>query len=259
MLWWPREASDPLHARSPRDPRFAQVQAPGLARPACGVQPSGVQAAARHPLGTAGAGAAPAGGLERQRRRERQRLRRRRQRWGSKGERQEPRQTTEVRCCHASNELCPMLTALEGVGTCALPCLPRLLGTCGPFSIGKPSQLHFNSYIQCTTRSEPPPAPLVVRPTRGEVKASIARRNAGGPLAGRLLCADISGGREQVPGGGLAAGVGGAPSRGSQPVASLDSACSSRWCCLAAHRPPSAVFCAPGQGAGPSFPALTGS
>lgn len=36
------------------------------------------------------------------------------------------------------------------------------------------------------------------RPARAEVEASIQRRNAEGPLKGRLLCADVSAGKELV-------------------------------------------------------------
>lgn len=62
------------------------------------------------------------------------------------------------------------------------------------------------------TRNPPPSSPVPrraaatlpapfrpVRPTRAQAEASIARRNASGPLKGRLLCADIAGGREPLP------------------------------------------------------------
>lgn len=39
-----------------------------------------------------------------------------------------------------------------------------------------------------------------MRPSRAEVEASIQRLNAAGPLKGRLLCADISMGQENVSG-----------------------------------------------------------
>jgi hypothetical protein len=39
---------------------------------------------------------------------------------------------------------------------------------------------------------------IVRRPSRVQVEAAVAERNREGPLKGKLLCADISGGAEPV-------------------------------------------------------------